>query len=311
MNGDGQSDSPVVPAKPANKAAPAAAESVEERGLAKGNAESAARSGHGAGTRAPGALDRVRQVAEQDKEVRFTALLHHVNVESLRAAYWRLRRQAAPGEDGVRWADYGRDLEANLQDLHDRIHRGAYRPRPSRRVFIPKADGRQRPLGIATTEDKIVQSAVVEVLNAIYEADFLGFSYGFRPGRKPHDALDALATGILRKKVNWVLDADIRDFFTSLDHGWLEKFLRAPDRGQAGPATDPEVAQGRGHRGGELGGERGGDTAGGDGLAAARERVPALRLRPVGRAMEASAGERRHDRRALRGRFRRGLRASS
>jgi RNA-directed DNA polymerase len=125
----------------------------------------------------------------------------------------------------VRWADYGRDLEANLQDLHDRVHRGAYQPKPSRRVFIPKADGRQRPLGIATTEDKIVQSAVVEVLNAVYEADFLGFSYGFRPGRKPHDALDALATGILRKKVNWVLDADIRDFFTCLDHGWLEKFL--------------------------------------------------------------------------------------
>src|SRR5262245_31894655 len=157
--------------------------------------------------------------------MRFTALLHHVDAESLRAAYWRLRRQAAPGEDGVKWAEYGRDLEANLQDLHGRIHRGAYRPKPSRRVFIPKADGRQRPLGIATTEDKIVQSAVVEVLNAIYETDFIGFSYGFRPGRKQHDALDALATGILRKKVNVVLDADIRDFFTSLDHGWLEKFL--------------------------------------------------------------------------------------
>src|SRR5215472_2942295 len=232
MNGDGQSDSPVVPAKPANRPARggaahtrAGAEPVEERGLAKGNTASAARSGHGAGSRAPGALDRVRQVAERDKEVRFTALLHHVNVEALQAAYWRLRRQAAPGEDGVRWADYGRDLEANLLDLHDRIHRGAYRPKPSRRVFIPKADGRQRPLGIATVEDKIVQSAVVEVLSAVYEPDFLGFSYGFRPGRKPHDALDALATGILRKKVNWVLDADIRDFFTSLDHGWLEKFL--------------------------------------------------------------------------------------
>src|SRR5215831_4406432 len=224
MNGGGQSDSPVVPANPVNKATQAAAESVEERGLAKGNTESAARSGHGAGTRAPRALDRVRQAAESDQEVRFTALLHHVNAEALETAYWRLRRQAAPGEDGVRWADYGRDLEVNLQDLHDRIHRGAYRPKPSRRVFIPKADGRQRPLGIATTEDKIVQSAVVEVLNAIYEADFLGFSYGFRPGRRQHDALDALTTGILRKKVNWVLDADIRDFFTSLDHGWLEKF---------------------------------------------------------------------------------------
>ena len=232
MNGGGQSDSPVVPAKPANKPArgdaahtQAEAELVEERGLAKGNTASAARSGHGAGTRAPGALDRVRQVAERDKDVRFTALLHHVDVEALAAAFWRLSRQAAPGEDGVRWKDYGQDLEANLQDLHGRIHRGAYRPKPSRRVFIPKADGRQRPLGIATTEDKIVQSAVVEVLNAIYETDFIGFSYGFRPERSQHDALDALTTGLLRKKVNWVLDADVRDFFTSLDHDWLEKFL--------------------------------------------------------------------------------------
>jgi RNA-directed DNA polymerase len=229
---DGQSDSSVVPAKPANKAArgeaahtQTEAEPVEERELAKGNTESAARSGHGAGTRAPRALDRVRQVAVRDKDVRFTALLHHVNVESLRAAFLAQKRQAAPGVDGVTWEAYGRDLEANLQDLHDRLHRGAYRAKPSRRVFIPKADGRQRPLGIATVEDKIVQSAVVEVLNAIYEADFLGFSYGFRPGRRQHDALDALATGIQRKRVNWVLDADIRDFFTSLDHGWLGKFL--------------------------------------------------------------------------------------
>jgi RNA-directed DNA polymerase len=228
----GQSDSLVVPAKPVNNPARgeaahtrAGAESVEERGLAKGNTERAARPGHRAGIRAPRALDRVRQFAERDKDARFTALLHHVSVESLRAAFWRLRRQAAPGEDGVRWKDYGQNLEENLQDLHDRIHRGAYRPKPSRRVFIPKADGRQRPLGIATTEDKIVQSAVVEVLNAIYEADFLGFSYGYRPGRKAHDALDALTVGLKRKKVNWVLDADIRDFFSCLDHGWLEKLL--------------------------------------------------------------------------------------
>src|SRR5260370_704879 len=239
MNGGGQSDSPVVPAKPANKpargeAAPAhaEAESVEERGLAKGNTERAARSGHGAGTRAPRALDRVRQVAKRDKDVRFTALLHHVDVESLRTAYWALKRQAAPGVDGVRWEDYGRDLEGNLQDLHDRVHRGAYRAKPSRRVYIPKADGRQRPLGIATVEDKIVRSAVVEVLNAIYEEAFLRFSYGFRPRRSQHDALDALAVGIMRKKVNWVLDADVADFFTSLDHGWLGKFLEQRIRGR-------------------------------------------------------------------------------
>jgi group II intron reverse transcriptase/maturase len=218
--------------RPTNKAAPAVAESVEERGLAKGNTDSATRSGHGAGTRAPGALDRVRQVAIRDKEARFTALLHHVTVESLRTAYLGLRPQAAPGVDGTTWKAYGQDLEANLQDLHGRLHRGAYRVKPSRRVYIPKADGRQRPLGIAALEDKVVQRAAVEVLNAIYEPDFLGFSYGFRPGRKPHDALDALAVGILRKKVNWVLDADVRDFFTSLDQAWMMKFLehRIADR---------------------------------------------------------------------------------
>ncbi len=198
---------------------------VEERGLAEGNTESAARSGHRAGTRVPRALDRVRQVAERDKEVRFTALLHHVDVKSLRTAYLALRRQAVPGVDGVTWEAYGRDLEENLQDLHGRLHRGAYRAKPSRRVFIPKADGRQRPLGIATVEDKIVQSAVVEVLNAIYEADFIDFSYGFRPGRSQHDALDALTVGIKRRKVNWVLDADVADFFTGLDHGWIGRFF--------------------------------------------------------------------------------------
>ena len=140
-------------------------------------------------------------------------------------AYRDLSPKAAPGVDGVTWEDHGEHLEANLRDLHGRLHSGRYRARPSRRAYIPKADGRQRPLGIAALEDKIVQRAVVEVLNAIYETDFLGFSYGFRPGRSPHDALDALAVGIYKKKVNWVLDADIRDFFTRFDQGWLEKFL--------------------------------------------------------------------------------------
>jgi RNA-directed DNA polymerase len=170
-------------------------------------------------------LDRVRQLARRDKEVRFTALLHHVTVGRLRDAYRAVSPSAAAGVDGVTWRDYGSDLEANLQDLHARVHRGAYRARPTRRVFIPKADGRLRPLGVAALEDKILQRAVVEVLNAVYEEDFLGFSYGFRPGRRPHDALDALSVGIVRKKVNYVLDADIRDFFTRLDQGWLETFL--------------------------------------------------------------------------------------
>jgi group II intron reverse transcriptase/maturase len=167
----------------------------------------------------------VREVARRDKDARFTALLHHVSLGRLRAAYWAIRPQAAPGVDGVTWDDYGQDLEANLQVLHARVQAGRYRAKPSRRAYIPKADGRQRPLGIATLEDKIVQRAVVEVLNAVYEVDFRGFSYGFRPGRGPHDALDALAVGITKKKVNWVLDADIRDFFNQLDHCWLAKFI--------------------------------------------------------------------------------------
>lgn len=225
MHERGKSDSPVVPAKPPNNAVQAVAEVVEERGLAKGNTASTTRSGHRAGPGVSSALDRVREVARRDKEARFTALLHHVDLPRLRTAYWAIRPQAAPGVDGVTWAAYGRDLEANLRDLHERLHAGRYRAKPSRRVYIPKADGRQRPLGIASLEDKVLQRAVVEVLNAIYEVDFVGFSYGFRPGRGPHDALDALAAGITRKKVNWVLDADLRDFFTSLDHGWLEKFL--------------------------------------------------------------------------------------
>ena len=220
-----KSDGLVVPVKLANNAQGGAAESVEGSGPAKGNRTSETRSGLGAGQSALSGLDRVRRVAATDKEARFTALLHHVDVDRLRAAYLALRPKAAPGVDGVTWADYGLDLEDNLKDLHARVHGGAYRARPSRRVFIPKPDGRLRPLGIAALEDKILQRAVVEVLNAIYETDFLGFSYGFRPGRSPHHALDALATGIVGKKVNWVLDADFSDYFGSLDHQWLLKFL--------------------------------------------------------------------------------------
>jgi group II intron reverse transcriptase/maturase len=225
MNERGKSDRPVVPVKPPNNAADAVAEVVEGRGLPKGTVASETRPGPRAGQGVSSDLDRVRQVARRDKDVRFTALLHHVTVDRLREAYRAIRPDAAPGVDGVTWRDYGQDLEVNLRDLHARVHRGAYRARPTRRVFIPKADGRLRPLGIAALEDKILQRAVVEVLNAIYEQDFLGFSYGFRPGRKPHDALDALAVGIHRKRVNFVLDADISDFFTSLDQSWLVRFL--------------------------------------------------------------------------------------
>jgi RNA-directed DNA polymerase len=225
MHERGKSDGPVVPAKLPNKAVEAAAEAVEERGPAEGNTAGTTHPGRSAGHDAPSGLDRVREVARRDKEARFTALLHHVSLERLRRAYWAIRPQAAPGVDGVTWAAYGQDLEANLHDLHRRLHAGSYRARPSRRAYIPKADGRLRPLGIATLEDKIAQRAVVEVLNAVYETDFLGFSYGFRPGRGPHDALDALSVGIWRRRVNWVLDADIRDFFGQLDRAWLRKFL--------------------------------------------------------------------------------------
>ena len=172
------------------------------------------------------AMERIRQAACQDKGLRFTTLWHHVyNIEHLREAYFSLKRSAAPGVDGETWRHYGENLEENLQDLADRLKRGAYRAKPVKRAFIPKPDGRQRPLGVTSLEDKIVQRATVEVLNAIYETDFLGFSYGFRPGRSSHDALNALYAGIMTGKVNWVLDADIRGYFDAISHEWLEKFI--------------------------------------------------------------------------------------
>jgi group II intron reverse transcriptase/maturase len=171
------------------------------------------------------ALERVRQAARTRKKERFTALLHHVNIDLLRLSFYALKRRAAPGADGVTWQDYETELESNLRDLHARVHRGTYRALPSRRRYIPKADGRQRPLGIAALEDKLLQRAVVSVLNAIYEEDFLGFSYGFRPGRSQRDALDALMVGIQRRKVSWILDADYRSFFDTVSHEWLVRFL--------------------------------------------------------------------------------------
>jgi len=173
----------------------------------------------------PQGLERVRQAAKARKKEKFTSLLHHVTVELLRESFYALKRKAAPGVDGLRWPDYEMELEDNLQDLHARVHRGAYRALPVRRRYIPKPGGKQRPLGIAALEDKIVQRAVVAVLNAIYEEDFLGFSYGFRPGRSQHDALDALAVGICNTPVSWILDADIRSFFDSVSQQWLIRFL--------------------------------------------------------------------------------------
>ena len=225
MHENGKSDGSVVPAKLPNNAGRPAAEAVEGREPAKGNTDRPTRTGRRAGEDVPSGLDRVREVARKDRDAQFTALMHHVDLSRLWRAYVAISPKASPGVDGVTWESYGENSRANLEDLLERLHSGAYRAKPSKRAYIAKTDWRLRPLGIATLEDKIVQRAVVEVLNAIYEEDFLGFSYGFRPGRSPHDALDALTVGIERKKVNWVLDADIRDFFGQLDHCWLRKFL--------------------------------------------------------------------------------------
>ena len=233
MNGQGKSDRPAVPAKSPNNAGQPGAEGMEGRGLAKGNLPQQNASRTPSRTDAPSALERVRRAAKGDKKLRFTALLHHIySLETLRGAYFSLKKEAAAGVDGETWRHYGESLEDNLRDLSERLKRGAYRAKPVRRVYIPKVDGRQRPLGVTALEDKIAQRATVEVLNAIYETDFLGFSYGFRPGRSPHHALDALYTGLLTRKVNWVLDLDIRGFFDGISHEWLVRFVehRIADR---------------------------------------------------------------------------------
>jgi len=227
MNADGKSDEPIVPSTSANNdSAELSAELSEESGSTKRNVSQ---------TNSPRTQDRisrkssrlhhVREAARKDSRLKFTNLLHHVNEDCLTEAFFNLKKSAAAGVDGVTWHDYEHNLEAHIADLHDRIHRGAYRALPSRRVWIPKPDGRQRPLGIAALEDKIVQQAVLWVLQSIYEQDFLGFSYGYRPGRSQHNALDALSVAIESKKVNWILDADVEGYFDSIDHSWLVKFL--------------------------------------------------------------------------------------
>ncbi len=225
MNDPEKSDSPIVAVKPPNNPGRTGAAAVEPRGGAKGITNENRTTRTPSRTRVLQGLERVRERAKAHRKERFTALLHHVDVDLLSRAYFRLKKDAAPGIDGLTWEEYGKDLEVRLKDLHGRVHRGAYRAQPSRRQFIPKPDGKQRPLGIAAIEDKIVQRAVVEVLNAIYEADFKGFSYGFRPKRGQHQALDALATGIIRTPVNWIIDADIRAFFDSVNHDWLMRFI--------------------------------------------------------------------------------------
>lgn len=226
MNGPEKSDSAIVAEKPANKAGQPVAEWAEPRAGTKGNTiQPHTRRTQSRGSVSQG-LDRVRIAARQRKKEKFTALLHHVTVDLLRESFLALKRRAAPGVDGVTWEDYEVGLEGNLEDLHARVHSGGYRALPVRRRFIPKpGSDKQRPLGVAALEDKIVQRALVAVLNAIYEEDFLGFSYGFRPGRSQHDALDALSVAISDTPVNWILDADIRSFFDSVSQEWLLRFL--------------------------------------------------------------------------------------
>ncbi len=223
----GESDDRVVPEKLPNKGGPTPlAEEVEERRSTKGNTVGTATLRTQSRVGVWIALNRVREVARRDRRVRFTALMHHLTLALLRDSFFALRRDAAPGVDEMTWHAYEEDHMERLTDLHVRVHTGTYRAQPSKRTYIPKSDGRQRPLGITSLEDKIVQHAAVTVLNQIYEVDFLGFSYGFRPGRGQHDALDALHVGLMGKKVNWVLDADIQGFFDAIDLGWLDKFLQ-------------------------------------------------------------------------------------
>jgi group II intron reverse transcriptase/maturase len=220
-----KSDPVVVAAKPANNAERSATESAEPRTGTKGNADqqSTCRAQDREGVSQ--ALERVRQAARHRKKEKFTSLLHHLDPAMLRTAFQAIRRDAAPGVDGETWADYEKDLDRRIAALHSKIHRGAYRAQPSRRSYIPKEDGSQRPLAVTAIEDKIVQRATAAVLSAIYEEEFLGFSYGFRPGRSQHDALDALIVGITSRKVNFILDADIRSFFTEVSQQWVVRFL--------------------------------------------------------------------------------------
>ena len=225
MHGREKSDSAIVAGKPTNKAVPTAAEPVEPRAGAKGNASQQSTHRTQGRERVSQALERVRQAARQRKKEKFTALLHHISIDCLRMAFFALKRDAASGVDGLTWPTYEADLDRNLTDLHERVHRGAYRALPSRRTYIPKADGKQRPLAVAALEDKIVQRATAAVLNAIYEEDFLGFSYGFRPKRGQHDALDALVVGITSRRVNFIFDADVASFFDSVSKDWLVRFV--------------------------------------------------------------------------------------
>ena len=224
-HGREKSDSAIVAGKPTNNVERSTTVPAEPRAEAEGNASQQSTCRAQDRESVSQALERIRQAARQRKKEKFTALFHHLTIDLLEDAFDELKKDAAAGIDGLTWKEYDANLKRNLEDLHARLHRGAYRALPSRRVYIPKPDGRQRPLAVAALEDKIVQRAMVAVLNAIYEEDFLGFSYGFRPGRGTHYALDALCVGITSRKVNFILDADIRSFFDTVSHDWLVRFV--------------------------------------------------------------------------------------
>src|SRR5246500_1994190 len=292
----------IVPMNHSNKDKRPSAESEEGRPSIKENAGQPHTYPTQSGKGESRGLAGVRQAARENKEMKFTALLHHLTVDLLRESFYSLKRKAAPGVDGVTWQEYEVGLEDRLTDLHGRVHRGAYRALPSRRVYIEKADGRQRPLGVAALEDKLVQQAVATILNQIYEEDFLGFSYGFRPGRSQHDALDALSYALLKKKVNYVLDADIQGFFDNLDKSWLIKFVEHRVAEPPHPAADPEMAQ-RGSNGGrQMVGHEDRQSARLGGFTVACEYLPALRFRSLGERVAREVGPRRGGGRPLRGR---------
>jgi RNA-directed DNA polymerase len=289
-----KSDSVIVARKSSNKTGNRKvmldAETMERRAEAKENAKQQSMRRAQNRESVKQALDRVRQAARLRKKERLTTLFHHITIDLLRLSFLALKRDAAAGVDGVKWQDYESDLERNLADLHARIHRGAYRAQPSRRRYIPKADGRQRPLAVAALEDKIVQRATATILNQIYEEEFLGFSYGFRPKRSQHDALDALMTGIGGTKVSWILDADIQGFFDSVSQEWLVRFLehRIGDQRISGGA-----------RRGSRDDQRQGDRARIGDLAVAGQHLLALRLRPLGRTLATARGHRQRHHHAL------------
>ena len=308
MHGHEKSDSAIVAVKPTNKALHSAAEQstaelfaaepVEPRAETKRNAGQQSTCGTQGQISVSQALERIRRVAKERKKEKFTSLLHHISIDLLDEAFFELKEEAAPGVDGLTWTEYEQNLDRNIEDLHARVHRGAYRALPSRRVYIPKPDGRQRPLAVAALEDKIVQRATAAVLNAIYEEDFLGFSYGFRPGRGTHDALNALCVAIERKKVNWILDADIRSFFDEISQEWLIRFLehRIGDRRiirliqkwlKAGVLEDGIVSAS----------DRG--TGQGSVISPLLASLSALRSRSLGSALATARGQRRHDHRAI------------